>query len=319
MRLVAMLLFALVTPAGVPTAPQAPAAASSTVAELPDPFARIAVIGASASAGFRARTTLAEAVGLALVAAPQAPNAAPAKAHAAPVSFADERLFLDPAGFGGTQVQRAAAIDPTLVLAPDFLFWFGYGEVAEEDDRLENLELGLELLDELRCPLVVSRFPDMSPAVGRMLLRSQMPERATLARLDARLEAWAAARKRVAFVAMPDYLVKLRAGELTRVAELEIGGAQWRRRLMQADELHPTAQGLGVLARLCLDAACTPAIGARVERVAPRLGPTLDKLAELSRSRGPMRLDSVPVGPGSEGKGLTPPAPAPPAPSSGGG
>jgi len=260
--------------------------------EPASPLARIAVIGASASAGFGTRVTLAEALGLQITCP-----------HAEPVNLADSALFLNPGALGETQVERAVALKPTLVVAPDFLFWFGYGEVANEEERLENLDLGLELLGSLTCPLVLSRFPDMSDAVGKMLMASQMPEQATLVQLDQRLEIWAERRGRVVFAPMREYVAQLRGDEKTLVAELEIQGAPWRRRLMQSDDLHPTAEGLGVLARLCLDSACKPAVGVRAEHLAAKLEPVLPKLAELNRSRGAAVIDV-----------LAPPQPKDPAP-----
>lgn len=242
---------------------------------VPSPVARIVVIGASASAGYNVNLTLAEAL-----------DAQIAVAHTPPVSFAEQALFIEPGSMGEAQVERAAALAPTLVVAADFLFWFGYGEVANEDERLENLDLGLEMLESLKCPLILSHFPDMTPAVGKMLLTSQMPEQATLTRLNARVDAWARKRGHVAFVPMPEFLDKLRSADGLSVAGMEFKGVAARRRLMQADDLHPTAEGLGVLARLCLEAACEPAVGVKPAEFKPDLPPILAALRKLDQTRG---------------------------------
>ncbi|HTF89437.1 MAG TPA: hypothetical protein VK843_13575 [Planctomycetota bacterium] len=262
--LCAVLAFQVPAPKPAP-APESP----------PSLVARIAVIGASASAGYKLHVTLADAL-----------DAQLAAVHDAPKCFATETLFLEPLSIGEEQVARAAAIAPTLVVAADFLFWFGYGEVSGgEPERLANLDLGLELLDGITCPLIVSHFPDMTPAVGKMLMASQMPKQETLAKLDARLDVWAAKRGHVAFVQMPEMLVRLRLEELLTVGGVEFKGPASKRRLIQSDELHPTAEGLGVLARLCIDAACGPTVGAKPAEFRLELSPVLDSLRELDESR----------------------------------
>src|SRR5690606_36728161 len=42
------------------------------------------------------------------------------------------QMFEDPLRYGRLQVARAAKDDPALVVAVDFLFWFGYGYVGFE-------------------------------------------------------------------------------------------------------------------------------------------------------------------------------------------
>lgn len=239
------------------------------------PLARIALIGASASSGYNLKVSLAEAL--------EAQIAVP---HTPPVSLAEEAFFIEPGSMGEAQVTAAAALAPTLVVAADFLFWFGYGEVSGEAERLENLDMGLELLEGLKCPLILSHFPDMTPAVGKMLLASQVPTKPTLVKLNARVDAWAEKRGHVAFVAMPEFIEKLRAGNGLIVGGVEFKGAGLKRRFMQPDDLHPTAEGLGVLARLCLDAACEPSVGAKPAEFKLELPPILESLRKLDELRG---------------------------------
>jgi hypothetical protein len=237
-------------------------------------LARIVVIGSSASKGWNTNVGLHDALEAQLLAP-----------HAPIVNFADEMFFLDPGSIGEQQVDRAREHAPSLVVAVDFLFWFGYGEVRDESERLENLELGLELLDSLDCPLLISRFPDMSPAIGRMLLPTQMPEKATLARLNTRTQHWAEARGRTAFVPMPELLDLLRDGELVCVAEQRFQGAQDQRRLLQADNLHPTPEGVAALARVCIDTLIAAPFAMQAAAFHSRLGPALASLRELDQTR----------------------------------
>lgn len=236
--------------------------------------ARITVIGASASAGYNLHVSLSDAL-----------DAQIAAKHDAPKSFADTALFLDPLANAQDQITQATAIAPTLVVAADFLFWFGYGEVSGEAERLKKLDLGLALLDKLKCPLIISHFPDMTPAVGKILMSSQMPKLDTLVKLNARLDDWAKARGHIAFVTMPEMLDKVRAGETLTVGGIEFKAPTSRRRLLQSDELHPTAEGLGVLARLCIDAACEPSVGAKAAAFRPEFAPALESLKKLDESR----------------------------------
>jgi len=254
-------------------------AANATAANAPCELTRrVLAIGASATAGFGTSADLARAF--------QACLPEPSE-HAG--ALGSQWFFLRPLTSGTEQVQSALAAEPTLVLAIDFLFWFGYGALdadgaplADEDGRLALLERGLALLEPVRCPLVIGDFPDMSAAVGKMLLPVQMPEQATLARLNARVAAWAAERPHVRLVPLARLLGTLARGEALRVGALEYAAGETSA-LLQRDELHPTREGLIALAVLALEAlrdvpgfaACAPSeleresLLARLEQLAP--------------------------------------------------
>ncbi len=206
---------------GLPALLAACALAPGT-ASGPPAWQRIAVIGASASAGFGTELEAGRAVLLAEVV-----DEALAAPHEAPRSFASEMFFLAPETWGPQQVAEAAAYQPTAVLAVDYLFWFLYGAAPDEEARLARLEDGLASLAPLRGPLVLGGIPDMSAAVGTMLVRSQVPAPATLARADARLREWTAAR--------PGTVV-LRFDPVADAARV------------QDDRLHPNLAGLASLA-----------------------------------------------------------------------
>jgi len=157
--------------------------APAVPATEPRALERVVVIGASLSAGFGAEQTLAQVFAAALK-----------PGHAEPVDYGDALFFTSPLSFGARMVEAALDEEPSLVLAVDFLFWFGYGStdaeggaMDSEDERLALLEHGLAFLARLECPLVVGDFPDMSEAVGRMISPAQMPEKATLPRLSQRV------------------------------------------------------------------------------------------------------------------------------------
>jgi hypothetical protein len=246
-----------------------PAAMPSASARAPAPgvdartlWSRVHFIGASASAGFGVRTpgsrpgasrgeamTLARVAGLARLDAGEV------------TGDATGMFFMSPLATGEAQVGQALAMDPppTLVVAADFLFWFTYGAtdaerrpVRDESQRLGTLERGLELLgriDAKGIPLVVGDVPDMSPAVGRMLSRAQMPDLGTIELANARIREWARGRPRVAVLPLARLVADLRSGE-----PFAAGRRSWSERadgpLIQRDQLHPTFAGtVALLAR----------------------------------------------------------------------
>jgi len=200
-------------------------------------FARTWVIGASMSAGFGLSCDLGDAL-----------TATLAGEHGPVHIDATELFFTNPRFLGGKQVEAALEGEPTLVVALDYLFWFGYGNtnlaggpVASEDERLALLELGLEQLDELDCALVVGDFPDMRAAIGKMLVAEQVPEPATLERLSKRVREWADGRERTLVVPLAATVAAL-----GQSGPVRIGRQEWPAgtRLLQRDDLHPTLEGL---------------------------------------------------------------------------
>jgi len=193
---------------------------------------RIEVIGASLTGGFRLRHDLADALRVSLREEPELL-----------ASHGDLLFFASPEEKGDRLVEAALAGEPTLVVALDFLFWFGYGLAASEEDRLERLEVGLEMLDQLECPLIVGDFPDMSDAVGKMIRPAQMPAQETLVALSARVHAWAAERERVIVLPLAELVTALRSDEPVRMGRHEWPAGSTDR-LLQRDRLHPTLEGM---------------------------------------------------------------------------
>ncbi|HVQ25080.1 MAG TPA: hypothetical protein VMV01_07880, partial [Planctomycetota bacterium] len=219
--------------------------AQISAAERPT-LERVVVVGASLAAGFGARCTFAEAL-TASLRAPLHP----------PLGLGDELFFTSPLTFGARQIEQAVEAEPTLVVGIDFLFWFGYGtfdarggSIDDEAERLELLDKGLSLLDELECPLVVGDFPDMSAAVGKMISAAQMPELSTLPLLSKRVREWAAGRERVLVLPISELAAKLASGKEIQVGKYTFPAGT---RLLQRDQLHPTLEGLVAASQLAFE------------------------------------------------------------------
>jgi len=228
-------------------APQAPAAQASGAAVAQaskvDALSRVAIIGASLSEGYRADPGWQAAFGASL-----------ARECNFVANGATSMFFLHPVSSATSEVEAALAQKPTLVLAVDFLFWFGYGTrdaegaaIKSEDARVTLLDKGLALLDKFDCPVVVGDFPDMSVSVGTMLQPKQMPAPETLAKLNARFAEWAKGRQNVIALPLAAWMSDMHARKV-----LEIGAQKYEPAVtatwMQPDKLHPTAAGLAALA-----------------------------------------------------------------------
>jgi len=218
-------------------------------AGAPEPaLQRIAVVGASVSDGHGTRTSLAEVLDAAIL-----PPHRPVADHSTVLFFA----------IGMNQKQKlleeALQAGPTLVVAADFLFWYGYGKenrdgqpLKSENERLELLEVGLKLLEGLPCPLVIGDLPDMSHAVGKILIPAQLPGPETLRAINLRIHRWAGKRKNVILLPLADLVRDLRSNKPVR-----IGKNRWpagsAREVFQEDDLHLTLHGLVVLEQLVAD------------------------------------------------------------------
>lgn len=223
---------------------QEPAAAAP---REPSPaLEQVVVIGASLTTGFGLERTLADVL-----------TASLADPHKPLASVGDLLMFTRPLRSGGEQLERALDAEPTLVIALDFLFWFGYGTIgpdggpmASEAERLALLERGLALFAEYEGPLVLADFPDMSAAVGKMITKEQQPAKATLAKLSERVRAFAAARPKTLVLPFSELVRTLKAEQ-----DVHIGRHTYPRgsRLLQPDELHPTLEGMVAVGQLVLD------------------------------------------------------------------
>ena len=200
-------------------------------------FARVAVIGASVSAGFGV-------LGITEVLDP-----AIREPHAMG-DFAELLLFQDPFVLGGRQIDRAVAFEPTVVFALDFLFWYAYGYGWTLAERERSLDAGLRALERLRVPVLVGDLPDMTGAAEWMLAPEQIPPRPELDALNLRLRRWAEGRPDVLVVPLGQWTAPLRGAAPVSVDEAHL--AVDPHELMSPDGLHPNTAGLRYLLRKTL-------------------------------------------------------------------
>lgn len=254
-----------------PVDPQTTPAAGVEPGHLYD---RIAVIGASVSDGFGVVVREQAAPTDAATKKPAGKHVnladvlvAASSAEPAPVvhHYASGFFFANPGTVGKSEIDRALAIKPTLVLALDYLFWFAYGTVTDtgepmgDGERLANLEAGLAQLDRLlgaQIPIVIADIPDMHDAIGKMLSASQVPSAEVLDKVNARISEWTATRPTVKLMSLTTVLAALKSGGL-----LKLAGRSWNPAdfgaLLQKDQLHPTFAGTVIIAAGLIDLART--------------------------------------------------------------
>jgi hypothetical protein len=239
---------AQVAPAPAPRAAGLPSASTKAV--------RVAVIGASASAGFgcvmrEKRADGDYALGFRLI---DMIRLACPELEIVSSDMSSGFFFLAPLRNGATAATRAAEFKPDCVIALDFLFWYCYGDdspkggpLASEAERLEKLERGLKELERFDVPVLVGDLPDMSPAVGKMLSAAQMPEKATIAKANARFLEWAKGRDNVRVVPLADMQRQLMNDRALEIRGVRLESTK-EQPLLQRDQLHPAPAGLAGLA-----------------------------------------------------------------------
>lgn len=189
--------------------------------------ARIAIVGASVSAGFGG--------------APFGEAFTAAAKRSTVESAANLFLFRDPIGESRIQIDKALAFRATTVVAIDFLFWDIYGST---DPRWRDgaLAKGLGELERARASgawIVVGDVPHVVTAAEFMLPRSQVPDAESLAKYNAQIADWAN-RERVVLVPFAAWAAPLANNEPIEIAPGETVAA---RSLMAPDGLHANALG----------------------------------------------------------------------------
>ncbi len=192
------------------------------------PLDRIAIVGASVSAGFGGLS-----FGDAFA------KAAP---HSAVESEANLMMFRDPIGDTRRQIDAAIAFHATCVVALDLLFWDAYGS-TDPTWRTQALAGALGELDRARAAgawIVLGDIPLITTAADWMLPKSQVPTREALDALDAAVAAWAKGKDRVLMVPLVAWTEPLRAGGSVDLAP---GDHVSARGLMALDGLHTNPLG----------------------------------------------------------------------------
>jgi len=201
-----------------PAAPRGPAL----------PLDRVAIVGASVSAGFGG-TPFGDAF----------TRAAP---HSAVESEANVMMFRDPVGDTHAQLVRAIAFRATTIVALDVLFWDLYGSTdAAWRDRA--LAAALDELERARVGgawVVVGDIPLITTAAEWMLPHDQIPTPDALATANAKIAAWATGRERVLLVPLVAWTEPLRSGGTVDLAPGERVDA---RTLLAGDGLHANPLG----------------------------------------------------------------------------
>jgi hypothetical protein len=262
---------------------------SAFAADSKDPL-RVAVIGASASAGFGCTYRLTKDDGeymrsFRLIDMVQC---ACDELELKTLDTSSGFFFFSPVKNGAAAAKRASEFNPECVVALDFLFWYCYGEdgptgeaLKSESERLDKFELGLKELGVFTVPVLVGDIPNMQRAVGKMLSESQMPSADTLAKANARLAEWAKDRANVRVLplaAMQDSLMTTNSLEINGRKLVGTEDAP----LLQRDQLHPAPHGMAGLACAVADAI--------KENAAEKAGDcTADPKATLERAQATLR------------------------------
>ncbi len=196
------------------------------------PLDRIAIVGASVSAGFGGVP-----FGEAFTAAAR---------RSVIESEADVMLFKDPIGNQRHQIDAAIAFHATTIVALDFLFWNLYGS-SDPAWRERSLAAGLAELERARLAgawIIVGDVPHVVTAAEWMLAKERVPTIEALDVLDATIAAWAKGRERVLFVPFRTWSEPLAAdGEI----EIAPGEKVPASTLVGLDGLHPNALGVHAL------------------------------------------------------------------------
>jgi hypothetical protein len=216
-----------------PSAPQAP---------------KVAIVGASVSAGFKDGPMFGGKSGSDTV--PLVKLLRPRFDGATVATYADVAMFLDADGSGDRQITRVVKLQPDLLVAIDFLFWFSHGAVPADKDeagyRKEHLDQGLAMLARCECPMLIGDLPDMRGAAERMLNPAWIPAPALLAKLNEQLAAWAKERKNVRLFPLTAEVKALKeTGVVLPLADgpLKTGPGD----MLQGDRLHANRLGMAWL------------------------------------------------------------------------
>lgn len=195
------------------------------------PLDRIAVVGASVSAGFGGMS-----FGQLVTAA-----AKRSKVEA----YANLFLFRDPIGDTRSQIDQAIGFRATTIIGLDLLFWDVYRSTDPAwRDRAVTAALGeLERARVAGAWIVVGDVPRITTANEAFIAKESVPDVATIARYNDQIAAWAR-RERVLLIPFASWAEPLAAGG---VIELRSGEKIAASALVGPDGLHANALGAWAL------------------------------------------------------------------------
>ncbi len=216
---------------------------ATTAARVPV-LQRVAIVGASMSAGFgldpEANPMMGQESGLQLAQIVEASIVGP---HEPVRNGATMMFFTAPEPTAKRALAEAKAAKPTLLVALDYLFWMGYGP-GSEAKREDRVKSALAMLEPFTCPILLSDLPDFNASLPdpMMLPKESIPPAEVIVKLNKQIREWAKDRKNVVVVPQGEMLRKLIADE-----EIKAGGNTFekgsRARLLQKDGLHTTLDG----------------------------------------------------------------------------
>ena len=129
----------------------------------------------------------------------------------------------------------------SVIFALDILFWYVYIN-ASLDSRMSSLERGLRNLERASVPIILGDIPDMRTGQPWMLPPEVIPPPEHLATLNARLHEWAQARLNVHLVPLAAWSEALVSGG-TLVVEPGKPPVP-AKSLVHIDGLHPNPKGV---------------------------------------------------------------------------
>lgn len=182
--------------------------------------------------------------------------------HVVPLNLGNGGVFIDPDAALREQVDAAAAWNPSVIIAVDWLFWPVHQAISLDIPteqraarRLASVDAALADLDQFHCPIVIGDVPQMTRAHGGLLRAEHDPSSEVRAAANQRLTAWASARKNRFVLAVSQLADAMNAAE-----PFEVAGFKYARgeslRLVQRDGLHATPEGLVVLMAAAVECLC---------------------------------------------------------------
>jgi hypothetical protein len=239
--LILALLASPICAQGTPVVPPVtPGAAGAQPAKPKTESLRISFLGASITAGFQSKLTLARAL------------EAVTTQNFSATDASDLLTFMNPDGAAKKALPKAIEAEPQVAVALDFLFWFVYGRGKEGyEKRKAQLDIGLSWLEQIESPLLVGLIPHITDASRQMLGQGAVPTAKEIERLNADLTAWADKRKTVHVLQVPSWLDALKNG-----GEVETLGTKHkfsREEILLPDNLHLKRRGVIIAAALVAD------------------------------------------------------------------
>ncbi len=172
--------------------------------------------------------------------------------HGKIINLGNKFFFMNSKGVSVKQVENAYKLKPSVVLAPDFLFWLVYGNIGDEKLRMISLDRGLQLLEKFECPMVVGNIPNASKAIYKMLAPSQIPKLETMTAANKRIKQWVAKRHNVIILDNETFMKKSHANEEIKLKNITLKKGETTG-LLQTDFLHPTARGARAISLALLE------------------------------------------------------------------